>query len=155
MEWQAGDCFDLAIVLCSLLLGVGYDAYVCVGYAPKFITTNDQAGRSVLCSSGRRRLGRGGAAAANGEKKVVKESKYRIKPIIDLTSKVDLEEERLEREVEARETTKSLEKLRVQEEREEQRHAAEGAALEAEATAEEAKEMEVAFASARRWGGSR
>ena len=149
MEWQAGDCFDLAIVLCSLLLGVGYDAYVCVGYAPKFITTNDQAG--TICPVLEREAAAkaaAAAAAANGEKKVVKESKYRIKPIIDLTSKVDLEEERLEREVEARETAKSLEKLRVQEEREEQRHAAEGAALEAEATAEEAKEMEVAFASA-------
>ena len=98
MEWQAGDCFDLAVVLCSLLLGVGYDAYVCVGYAPKFITTNDQAG--TICPVLEREAAAkaaAAAAAANGEKKVVKESKYRIKPIIDLTSKVDLEEERLER----------------------------------------------------------
>jgi len=29
LEWQAGDCFDMAQVLASLLLGVGYDAYVC------------------------------------------------------------------------------------------------------------------------------
>jgi hypothetical protein len=42
LQWQAGDCFDLAILLCSLLLGVGYDAYVVSGYAPKRVTRNDQ-----------------------------------------------------------------------------------------------------------------
>ena len=35
---QAGDCFDMAQLLCSLLLGVGYDAYVVSGYAPRAIT---------------------------------------------------------------------------------------------------------------------
>ena len=35
MDWQAGDSFDCAQLLCSLLLGVGYDAYVVSGYAPK------------------------------------------------------------------------------------------------------------------------
>lgn len=29
-----GDCFDFAMVLCSLLLGAGYDAYVVYGTAP-------------------------------------------------------------------------------------------------------------------------
>jgi hypothetical protein len=33
--WQAGDSFDLSVVLCSLLLGVGYNSYVVVGYAPQ------------------------------------------------------------------------------------------------------------------------
>jgi hypothetical protein len=41
LDWQAGDCFDFAIVLCSLLLGTGYDAYVVYGTAPKNITTKD------------------------------------------------------------------------------------------------------------------
>lgn len=27
IEWQAGDCFDFSILLCSLLIGSGYDAY--------------------------------------------------------------------------------------------------------------------------------
>jgi hypothetical protein len=43
LDWQAGDCFDFAIVLCSLLLGTGYDAYVVYGTAPKDITTKDQS----------------------------------------------------------------------------------------------------------------
>ena len=43
LNWQAGDCFDLAIVLCSLLIGTGYDAYVVYGNAPKAITTKDES----------------------------------------------------------------------------------------------------------------
>ena len=35
IKWQAGDSFDFSIVLCSLLLGTGYNAYVVYGTAPK------------------------------------------------------------------------------------------------------------------------
>jgi len=43
LQWHTGDCFDMAILLCSFLLGSGYDAYVVNGYAPKFITLRDQS----------------------------------------------------------------------------------------------------------------
>ena len=43
LEWQAGDCFDIAIVLCSLLIGTGYNAFVVYGTAPKAITTKDES----------------------------------------------------------------------------------------------------------------
>jgi hypothetical protein len=43
IEWQIGDCFDMAIVLCSLLIGSGYNAYVVYGKAPKLITTKDES----------------------------------------------------------------------------------------------------------------
>ena len=43
LDWQAGDCFDFSIVLCSLLIGVGDDAYVVIGTAPKRITTKDES----------------------------------------------------------------------------------------------------------------
>jgi hypothetical protein len=43
LRWQAGDCFDFAVVLCSLLVGTGYDAYVVYGTAPKCITTKDES----------------------------------------------------------------------------------------------------------------
>ena len=43
LDWQAGDSFDFSIVLCSLLIGVGYDAYVVIGTAPKRITTKDES----------------------------------------------------------------------------------------------------------------
>ena len=43
LNWQDGDCFDFAVTLCSLLVGVGYDAYVVYGTAPKEITTKDES----------------------------------------------------------------------------------------------------------------
>jgi hypothetical protein len=43
LQWQAGDAFDFSIVLCSLLIGCGYDAYCVYGAAPKQITTKDEA----------------------------------------------------------------------------------------------------------------
>lgn len=42
LERNTGDCFDLSTLLCSLLIGSGYDAYVVSGHAPKFITLRDQ-----------------------------------------------------------------------------------------------------------------
>ena len=41
VQWQTGDCFDMAQLLCSILIGTGYDAYVVSGYAPKAITLVD------------------------------------------------------------------------------------------------------------------
>eukprot|EP00744_Colponema_vietnamica_P009141 GILI01013024.1.p1 GENE.GILI01013024.1~~GILI01013024.1.p1 ORF type:complete len:864 (-),score=300.12 GILI01013024.1:45-2513(-) len=43
LQWQAGDCFDLSILLVSLLVGAGYDAYCVAGKAPKYITTKEQS----------------------------------------------------------------------------------------------------------------
>jgi len=43
LDWQAGDSFDFSIVLCSLLLGAGYDAYVVHGTAPRYITKKDES----------------------------------------------------------------------------------------------------------------
>lgn len=43
LDWQIGDCFDLSIVLCSLLIGAGYNAYVVYGKAPRYITTKDES----------------------------------------------------------------------------------------------------------------
>ena len=42
VKWQIGDCFDLSIVLVSLLIGAGYNAYVVYGKAPRFITSKDE-----------------------------------------------------------------------------------------------------------------
>jgi len=42
LDWHTGDSFDMAHILCSALIGFGYDAYVVNGYAPKYITLQDQ-----------------------------------------------------------------------------------------------------------------
>ncbi len=43
LDWQQGDSFDFSVVLCSLLIGAGYDAYCVYGAAPKYITTKDES----------------------------------------------------------------------------------------------------------------
>ena len=47
LQEHTGDCLDIAILLCSFLLGAGYDAYVVYGYAPKSITLKDQSKSDV------------------------------------------------------------------------------------------------------------
>ncbi|CAD8136523.1 unnamed protein product [Paramecium octaurelia] len=42
-RWQKGDCFDLAMLLCSVLIGVGYDAYCVYGTAPRSITSKNES----------------------------------------------------------------------------------------------------------------
>ena len=42
IKWQSGDCFDMSILLTSLLIGAGYDAYCVCGYAPEWVTENNQ-----------------------------------------------------------------------------------------------------------------
>ena len=41
MKQQRGNCFDYAILLCSLLVGVGYDAYCVCGYATQDVTQHN------------------------------------------------------------------------------------------------------------------
>mmetsp|Transcript_25737 Transcript_25737/g.45205 ORF Transcript_25737/g.45205 Transcript_25737/m.45205 type:complete len:879 (+) Transcript_25737:2136-4772(+) len=43
IAWQHGDCVDLSILLSSLLIGAGYDAYCVLGWASRTITTCDQS----------------------------------------------------------------------------------------------------------------
>ena len=52
----------MAQLLCSLLLGVGYDAYVVSGYAPRAITHCDQSAANVPAADA------GGAKEAEEEK---------------------------------------------------------------------------------------
>lgn len=44
---QEGNCFDLSILLTSLLCGVGYDAYVVSGYASHEFTLMDESHTTV------------------------------------------------------------------------------------------------------------
>jgi hypothetical protein len=47
LKRHTGDCFDMSTLLCSLLIGSGYDAYIVCGYAPRHITLRDQS--NTLC----------------------------------------------------------------------------------------------------------
>mmetsp|Transcript_17952 Transcript_17952/g.56288 ORF Transcript_17952/g.56288 Transcript_17952/m.56288 type:complete len:214 (-) Transcript_17952:3165-3806(-) len=43
LQWKVGDCFDFAVLLTSLLLGSGYDAYAVIGYVPLWMSLRDQS----------------------------------------------------------------------------------------------------------------
>ena len=42
LKRQTGNCFDYSIFLCSLLIGVGYDAYCMCGYATQDVALLNQ-----------------------------------------------------------------------------------------------------------------
>lgn len=43
---QSGDCYDLSVLLVTILTGIGFDAYVIVGYANRELTLCDRSYRS-------------------------------------------------------------------------------------------------------------
>ncbi|NWV69311.1 DRC7 protein, partial [Malurus elegans] len=43
LKYQRGNCFDFAVLLCSLLIGAGYDAYCVNGYATLAVCSLDQS----------------------------------------------------------------------------------------------------------------
>ena len=42
LKCQKGNCFDYSVLLCSLLIGAGYDAYCVCGYATRETTLMDE-----------------------------------------------------------------------------------------------------------------
>ena len=42
LKCQKGNCFDFSVLLCSLLIGAGYDAYCVCGYATRETTLMDE-----------------------------------------------------------------------------------------------------------------
>ena len=42
LKTQRGNCFEISTLLCLLLLGSGYDAYVVCGYATRETTLCDE-----------------------------------------------------------------------------------------------------------------
>lgn len=111
LKMQIGDCFDISILLCSLLLGVGYDAYVVVGYASREVCDNDQkekewphAARLRLDTA----LGDDDDPEVMGlrrRQKDLQENKYfsKLKPRPNLTSDFDRDEEAAKKEAARRE----------------------------------------------------
>lgn len=42
LKYQKGNCFDFSVLLCSMLIGAGYDAYCVHGYATHEICSLDE-----------------------------------------------------------------------------------------------------------------
>ncbi|KAF1462071.1 Dynein regulatory complex subunit 7, partial [Pygoscelis antarcticus] len=111
LKYQRGNCFDFSVLLCSMLIGAGYDAYCVHGYATREICTLDET--LELCPL----LRKPQEVPKEGMKK--SSNKYRVKPPPDLHSKFELQQEAKKKaETEAaqknkeREEEKELEKPR-------------------------------------------
>lgn len=109
LKLQKGNCFDFSVLLCSLLIGSGYDAYVVCGYATRETTIMDQT--RIDCPLLKKKV------EAKEEEKVVEKKKYTVKPPKDLSSKYlrMMEERRLKKEEEEAAKKKAEEEARIAE----------------------------------------
>ncbi len=106
---QRGNCFDYAVLLTSLLIGAGYDAYTVAGYATREVCNMDQT-RSVcpfLVKSEQR----------EEEKARKVAGKYAVKPPRDMESKYlqAMEAKERSRQSEEEERSRADEERRVAE----------------------------------------
>ncbi|NWI85352.1 DRC7 protein, partial [Pitta sordida] len=84
LKYQRGNCFDFTVLLCSLLIGAGYDAYCVHGYATLEICTLDQT--KEPCPLLRK------------PEEVKKSSKYRVKIPPEPYSKFELQQKAKKKE---------------------------------------------------------
>jgi len=95
---RAGDCLDMSTLLASLLIGNGYDAFVVVGTAPRWITLRYEglsrasaaAPPDSLDRDAQIRIAQGAGGAPNSQKvsaaAVLANNKYRPAPALNLES---------------------------------------------------------------------
>ncbi|XP_063724465.1 dynein regulatory complex subunit 7-like isoform X2 [Symsagittifera roscoffensis] len=109
LSLQRGNCFDFSVLLCSLLLGSGYDAYVVCGYATKETTLMDQT--RELCPLLNK------SEQAKKEEREAEKKKYSVKPPKDLSSKYVrmMEERRVKKEQEEVARRKAEDEARIAE----------------------------------------
>lgn len=84
LAWQIGDCIDKSVVLASLLIGVGYDAYVVIGYADKTTCLADETRQTVKMDEVNGSGSNGKSKKGGGEGDEKKEG-YEVKqrPVLD------------------------------------------------------------------------
>ncbi|XP_061449711.1 dynein regulatory complex subunit 7 isoform X2 [Rhineura floridana] len=85
LRYQRGNCFDFSVLLCSLLIGAGYDAYCVNGYATREICMMDES--REVCPL----LQKSKQVPVEATKQ--KPKRYAIKPPRDLRSKFELRQE--------------------------------------------------------------
>ncbi|XP_074865016.1 dynein regulatory complex subunit 7 [Carettochelys insculpta] len=102
LKYQRGNCFGFSVVLCSLLIGAGYDAYCVNGYATREICMMDET--REVCPL----LRKSKEVLVEPMKQKVK--KYAVKPLRDLCSKFELQQKaKREAEMEAAQERKQKE----------------------------------------------
>uniref|UniRef100_A0A8B9ZDY0 Dynein regulatory complex subunit 7 n=1 Tax=Anas platyrhynchos TaxID=8839 RepID=A0A8B9ZDY0_ANAPL len=100
LKYQRGNCFDFSVLLCSMLIGAGYDAYCVNGYATQDICSLDET--LEVCPLLRK--------PQEVPKEITKmPNKYRVKSLPDLQSKFELQQE-AKKKVETEATHKNKER---------------------------------------------
>ncbi|NXR22968.1 DRC7 protein, partial [Cinclus mexicanus] len=102
LKYRRGNCFDFTVLLCSLLIGAGYDAYCVHGYATLEMCSLDQT--QELCPLLRK------------PPEVPEEedpNKYRIKYPLDPQSKFELQQAKKEEETESAQEEEREEEVEV------------------------------------------
>ncbi|XP_048015258.1 dynein regulatory complex subunit 7 isoform X2 [Megalobrama amblycephala] len=111
LQTQRGTCFDFSSVLCSLLLGAGYNAYCVSGYATKEMCLFDQSRQECPLLEPQIQ------GKTEGQKKTTR--KYSVKPTRDLHSTFEKrQEEKRNSEAKAAALKEQLEAERLQKEKE-------------------------------------
>nr|XP_056718780.1 dynein regulatory complex subunit 7 [Euleptes europaea] len=107
LRYQRGNCFDFSNLLCSLLIGAGYDAYCVNGYATREICMMDET--KEVCPLLQKE------AEVTVEAIKQKPKKYAVKPLRDLQSKYELHQAAKEtaKEQEAEEKKRKEEKEKI------------------------------------------
>ncbi|XP_056307979.1 dynein regulatory complex subunit 7 [Danio aesculapii] len=115
LQTQRGTCFEFSMVLCSLLLGAGFNAYCVSGYATKEMCLLDQSRQDCPLLKPPKQDN------AEEPKKTVK--KYSVKPPHDLHSAFEKhQEEKQQAKVKADELKKQQEEERLRKEQERPPH---------------------------------
>ncbi|XP_078089368.1 dynein regulatory complex subunit 7 [Mustelus asterias] len=106
LKRQKGNCFDFSNLLCSLLLGTGYDAFCVSGYAIKEMCLVDET--REICPL----LKESEPVKIDQDKQVVK--RYAVKPVRELRSKFEMNQQAqkvAEKKAEDERRQKELERL--------------------------------------------
>ncbi|XP_021263685.1 dynein regulatory complex subunit 7 [Numida meleagris] len=84
LKYQRGNCFDFSVLLCSMLIGAGYDAYCVSGYATHDICSLDETLEECPLLRKPQEV---------PKEEVKKSNKYRVKSLPDMHSKFELQQE--------------------------------------------------------------
>ncbi|XP_050956335.1 dynein regulatory complex subunit 7 [Labeo rohita] len=112
LQIQRGTCFDFSIVLCSLLLGAGYNAYCVSGYATKEMCLLDQSRQECPLLQPQ--------IQDKTEEPKKPTQKYSVKPVRDLHSNFEKRQEQkqhAEAEAAALKKQQDVERLQKEQER--------------------------------------
>ncbi|NWS67428.1 DRC7 protein, partial [Crotophaga sulcirostris] len=101
LKYQRGNCFDFSVLLCSMLIGAGYDAYCVHGYATREMCSLDET--LELCPLLRK------PPQEVPKEEMKKSNKYTVTPPPDLQNKFELQQETEKAETEAAEKSKERE----------------------------------------------